>query len=504
MKRVVIVGAGPVGLYTAIKLKQRGVDVTVIDPRADNYTRPGIISGMVFMDLEEHLGQPLEYDSHHIKDVERSLYKIASALHIDIQKYTFQTLTDHGVIAADSQKTPISLACDLVIDCSGSKRVVMSDINRRHTDPPFKLQAIAPNSLKNHFIAYITMPTEDAALLDTPLPTQTDPRTHTQALERLRLQFGWPEFSEPYLMHQTLDKNKVCLYFETPPGLQADQQEAWVQALLQLKTGKDTVSFAQTPLKSGKKKPKFTAFILDPHKATLFAHQESNLPMVIPLGDSQIDPDYRLGIGIVSGVTRVDAWIQSLTIESGVITTIDLELYTAQLQPLLAEFEHEIITSIRARHYQLECDLKTAEQRYQRALAASTEPAERQSIQAGLEEIHYRRTMQYYQKGLEGYQNTLDSDRNIALDAYGNITHELLLARSQKALLKALASIPESHAIEREKIRATLQDMADKYTQLSKRLSALNKPVNSEAYSQKAFVLQEQLSESAQRPRLHR
>ncbi|MFT4059555.1 MAG: NAD(P)-binding protein [Legionella sp.] len=38
MKKVII-GAGPSGLYTAIKLKKEGIhDIIIYDPRAGNYT----------------------------------------------------------------------------------------------------------------------------------------------------------------------------------------------------------------------------------------------------------------------------------------------------------------------------------------------------------------------------------------------------------------------------------------------------------------------------------
>lgn len=53
----VVVGAGPMGLFMAIKLKQMGVkNITVIDPRAGNYTRPGDIDPANFVKLGEEIG----------------------------------------------------------------------------------------------------------------------------------------------------------------------------------------------------------------------------------------------------------------------------------------------------------------------------------------------------------------------------------------------------------------------------------------------------------------
>ena len=48
-----IIGVGPAGLFTAIKLKKEGVDdLIVLDPRAGVYTRPGHLNINVFRSAE--------------------------------------------------------------------------------------------------------------------------------------------------------------------------------------------------------------------------------------------------------------------------------------------------------------------------------------------------------------------------------------------------------------------------------------------------------------------
>jgi thioredoxin reductase len=99
MSRVVIVGSGPIGLFTAIRLKQLGVQhVTVLDPRAGTYTRPGILDEKVFRKVEEELKCKISYSaSRHIKDLERSLYKIARQHHVEILQEKFETFSKGGL-----------------------------------------------------------------------------------------------------------------------------------------------------------------------------------------------------------------------------------------------------------------------------------------------------------------------------------------------------------------------------------------------------------------------
>lgn len=144
----VIIGAGPAGLYTAIKCKENGLDVLVLDPRAGEYTRPGFLQNRVFqkmnLDLNGKLGvadgKPL-----HIKDLERKLYKKATDLGITIKKHEFMGLY------ADAQSPGILVEADGVVrripteyvfDCTGRKRAVVDEVNRLDPDSPMQQTTI--------------------------------------------------------------------------------------------------------------------------------------------------------------------------------------------------------------------------------------------------------------------------------------------------------------------------------------------------------------------------
>lgn len=107
MRYVIIVGAGPIGLYTAIMLKQLGVEhVQVIDPRARHYTRPGAINPNVFKNLETHLNRQ-EYELHPMvpeSEMKKGYLYVEKGEAEDSLKYSvkdFYGETQTGIITPD-------------------------------------------------------------------------------------------------------------------------------------------------------------------------------------------------------------------------------------------------------------------------------------------------------------------------------------------------------------------------------------------------------------------
>ncbi len=92
MTQLVIIGAGPIGLYWARLLAGAGVNVLVLNPRAGRYTRPG---GILIKPLNEFV------------------------------RFSDQS-AKRGIVVEDEQGTLESITCDYVFDCTGSKRVLLN------------------------------------------------------------------------------------------------------------------------------------------------------------------------------------------------------------------------------------------------------------------------------------------------------------------------------------------------------------------------------------------
>ncbi len=394
MPNVVIVGSGPIGLYLAIKLRQKGINVTVVDPRVGAFTRPGVLDSQVFQSLSTNTGAVIARSaSEHIKDAERGLYKLALQLGVVFKQEKFSRLVQGGVeitpdvpLQQDEKSVKSEIRCDYVFDATGPARAVMHDVNQSKGENIFVVESVADNPFKKQFLAYVYMDEKHSALLTTPLPEQSNPLQRTLALEELRTKFGWPEFMEPWLYLYKLEKGKVSIYCDTPPGLDRQQEAEWLKAVLRLKTGSKDIDFQQLkqPTKY-KSKPRFLSFTVDPKKVRKAIHvSDAGLPTVIPVGDAQIEPDYRLGIGIESGMNRVNALLSNLQVDDKM--SVNADKYQEQVELLMSQHANKIIEEYNKRRKRIIGALRVAEQRYRDALLLTKDVAIQKIINAGLAE----------------------------------------------------------------------------------------------------------------------
>lgn len=319
-KHIVIVGAGPIGLYMAIQLKRRGVQhITVIDPRANAYTRPGVLDQGIFELMDKQLHADIRYSSsQHIKDLERALYELAEKEGIHIEQTKFVGIEpQHVMVQSAINQTPTKLPCDMVFDASGSARAVVHAVNARAQEAgesaPLEIEHIMPVDVTNHLLAYVQM---DPSLIEALHGQRKEPHDTVHALialETIRDEFAWTGIGEPDFHFQKLNKNKLCLYFEAPSNLQPEQCQRWVNLMLQLKSGKENVHFdVRETSKKWDKKPHFTSFTVNPSRVKQSVYDSSDLPVIVPIGDAQIEPDYRIGFGVKSGVHRANAFLNAI------------------------------------------------------------------------------------------------------------------------------------------------------------------------------------------------
>ena len=424
MKNIVITGAGPIGLYLAIRFKQIITDnkldakVTVIDPRVGEYGRPGVVANMALKLLSENIGRPIsavrEGDdtgtSMFIQDLELALYKIAKELKVNFVRAGFDDFTKKSLSIKDAESRVSSIPCDIAIDCSGPKRALVKKFNEKNPEQPFEIKNVGNNPLKNHFIAYVNMDTENAERMHEKL--KRDPLKRALAFERLRTEFGWAEFTEPefslrtYTMEGKSEGEKrvrFYFYFEVPPALMNSTQEkqrAWLEALISLKTERNDIQFE---IESGKMK--FIPFLVDPHKVVQpVLIEEKNGIIVIPGGDAQIEPDYRIGVGIWSGINRANALLGAVMVNRQRELMINIEQYESEVRVPIGKHESELEKDYRIKRSSLDTVLEQQKAIYTAALQETSIEVEQRIIQSGLDEINRRIAMNIFRQASVEYK----------------------------------------------------------------------------------------------------
>ena len=327
-QKFMIIGGGPSGLYTAIKLVKKGVNpsqIILCDPRIGRYTRPGHLGIFAFEKASEGVGVEFNIDFKkgetstygHIKDIERALYSEALKLGITIiqDRFCKLTPTDDGVdIVFENEKADsIHLSdSDYLFDCTGTRRMVVNSVNQLFPQQqPFKLETItnADKTYKHHFLAYVKMTGDDLNRLTVSYKHLEN--MGIRSLENFKekilslRQLGWTENSMPRFYWVPFGKEKLCFYLHAPESLPVEQYDAWFQALLNLYA--DDLKYTQLPpSKKYGEKPRFNYFQTSADCLSSPCFKQENFPQVIALGDAMIDPDYFLSHGIGNGLLIIN------------------------------------------------------------------------------------------------------------------------------------------------------------------------------------------------------
>lgn len=397
--RKLIIGAGPAGLCAAIELRRAGVNVIVLDPRADNYERPGHVSPSSFWAIQEMLGLKFwpQDTRGHIKDLERKLYQEAQKLGITIEKKRFLRLHEHtmhrGVVVANEKGEEEIIEADYVFDCTGSRRAVIKSVNQIAPDSPLKLTTFADLPTHNHFIAYVKMSSDD--LMKLIFAKQYNFRTGSLVSLIIKLRaLGWKEFEIPRCTGVPFGNNKACVYVHAPENLKKEQYGEWVQTVLECYV--KPINYEQLPA-SPKSKPRFLPFTTNAQALQESSYQGKNLPTVIALGDSQIDADYYLGHGVHDAIERIHALLKCLIIADGEIKHFDAAKYRSEMEVLFDKHKKAIINQAQKEKQERLTALINSQAQFKEAASKEKNPQRLDEINIIMQEIQEKIPPLFYQ-----------------------------------------------------------------------------------------------------------
>lgn len=395
MPSVVIVGAGPIGLYTAIRLKKKypDLEVKVFDKYAGSYTRPGVIAKAALTDINNSFeqqdiatldvsdcgGRPAAI---YIRDLQASLLERAQTLGVIIEPEDYVTLNPDGSLCTRANpRSAINThpPCNMIIDCTGEARAVVSKFMQQTT--------IAENPSPNHFIAYIDVDADNEKKMK-PATSESFER-----LSKFRSATDWKEFTYPKMDNPwrkwdrprgTPEENGVtytagyCLYFETPDFPddedrdQMEQRTQYLQSVLHLYTGQDITFRPSTEFGA------FQPFTVNPKQLDKLVDNSRGIP-IIALGDAMISAEYTQGTGVRNGVACANGLTDSLQVNATSITVVS-ELWESKITPVLNRHKKEIVDDYTIKKNRLSSsglmDAYHSYNRYKGSLGTSLESSE--------------------------------------------------------------------------------------------------------------------------------
>ncbi len=469
----IIVGAGLGGLYTALRLINNGVapeNIVLIDWRAGQYTRPGhLISTKSFERVNQYTG--IKTDDHssarHIKELERQMYHALSNMQVQFIEETFVALqpeTEGQCKAVRTVRADGSLGiypADVVFDCTGTGARVAKAVNDYHLERASRAvfhstPLSETNPIPHHLIAHVIL-RDHSSLIDF-VPTsryeQTEPRHYKSATPEKNIEtreqllaLGWHYETFPtfYSSPQT-NKNKTCLYMETPPDLSVEQRPAWIKLLLNIYSNGVVSDYTELkPSEKYAKKPRIMGFRNVPHQLNRATFESPDLPTIIIGFDALKGFDYRLADGFYSGMECCERMLKHVAIIDGRIHHIDSDAIEYTLHEYIENtYKSRLIEALNSREQSILTGHDYFSDLYARAAAELPvfEHVKKRQYECQAGEIAYRGSM-FYTGALELNDDSL-VQRIQSLNKY------------LSSLIKSCQYLPASSTIEHHNINKNL------------------------------------------------
>lgn len=456
-RKYAIIGAGPIGLYLALRLYQKGVrDLFIIDLHAGEDIRPGHVHPNLVESIFRELGIDAEVPKvWHIRNVTECLLQQVNQRDITIIKQHFRDIQGHTITLDED-----TLECDYVFDCSGSAHAVTNAVNRHQEANIFDHRPIVPDiSIKQHFVAYISMDKVNYRKfylklyelqqqeLDL-LPYDPDKAQSLHAL-------GWDHYVSPFIYAAPFKKDKFFVYMHMPEALPAEQHQTWFSAMLQYFCDDETISYQRIHgIKHGREKPYFNAVTVDPQIVNRYSYVSEGHATTIIAGDNLANVPYRTGFGIKGGMLTIDGLMTCLKIIDGKITGFSAASYQNRVEMYL-ELLHEILN----KHYQpiaqgLLQGLRDAQGHFKAKVDFSDTEEDRVKLSEITARLHLA-------EGALALDDSLDAAKTrIVTDTYGLIKNKATLKSAVELLCEAFSTLPEHRANDKQRALRCLQQLA--------------------------------------------